>query len=176
MWKPASFLAAKPCHLDLRGIQLASTRAMRDSKADAMKRMVFLIEAVHHAARMFAATAADERLDPPVREFAEKIHEQAEQFEFELRTEMTRLAAEPVIVCETEDIDPLLGFEAMLESYRQALESNVTPHTRAMINRQYEEIQKAYEEFATIGKPTRRSLPYRSRLPRRRGGHTPRMW
>jgi CII-binding regulator of phage lambda lysogenization HflD len=121
---------------------------MRDSKTDAMKRIVFLIEAVHHAARMFAAAAADEQSDPPVRKFAEKIHEQVEQFEFELRTEMTRLAAEPVIVCETEDIDLRLGFEAMLESYSQALESNITPHTRAMINRQLEEIQKASDELA----------------------------
>jgi hypothetical protein len=38
----------------------------------------------------------------------------------------------------------------MLESYRQALDSNITAHTRAMLSRQLEEMQKACQEFITI--------------------------
>jgi hypothetical protein len=43
-----------------------------------------------------------------------------------------------------------MAFDTILESYRQALASNLTAHARAMINRQFQEMQIAHEEFAAI--------------------------
>jgi len=80
----------------------------------------------------------------------EKIHVDVRQFEFELRTELRRLAAEPVPLGNEAAANLRAGFQLMIDSYKQALTTNLTAHTRAMIKRQFEAVQRAYQEFGTI--------------------------
>jgi DNA relaxase NicK len=80
----------------------------------------------------------------------EKTHWKVKQFEFELRTELERLAAESGLIERASEKNLRIAFDAILESYRQALASNLTAHARAMINRQFQEMRVAHEEFAAI--------------------------
>ena len=68
---------------------------MRDSNTDPIERLGKLVEAVNCMTKTFAITIATTDVDVPLRRFVEKIHVDVRQFEFELRTELRRLAAEP---------------------------------------------------------------------------------
>jgi hypothetical protein len=129
------------------GMRFAAMSSMRDTKSEPTKRIVRLVEAIHHGARLIAPAAVEDEPDDALRQFTEKIHERVEQFEFELRTELTRLAAEPVVISNIPQMNMRLAFEMMLESYRDTLASSITPHARAMITRQFHELQKAYDEL-----------------------------
>jgi hypothetical protein len=123
---------------------------MREIKSEAIDRIVKLVEAVNQSARTFASTAAADDTNNPVQQFAKKIHERANTYEFELRNELQRLAANSNIASPPPCGDLRLGFETMLESYREALAGALTPHARAMINRQFEEIRRAHDEFSSM--------------------------
>jgi hypothetical protein len=122
---------------------------MRESKAEPIKRIGTVIQALHHGARVVASAVSPEA-DLRFQRFVEKIHENVKQFEFELRTELTRLAAEPAVVSDTPVANLSDAFKAMLEAYQKALATNISAHTRAMITRQFEEVQKAYEQLVTL--------------------------
>src|SRR5688572_32242187 len=122
---------------------------MRGITAEPAIRLIKLIEAVHHAARLFAAGAASKDVNARFRKFAEKIHGTAEQFEFELQTELMRLSARRAAVSDNPNTSERAAFEAVLEAYRDVLASNITAHARAMVTRQFQEMQRAYEEFAS---------------------------
>jgi len=122
---------------------------MRGITAEPVIRLIKLVEAVHHTARLFATGAASKDVNARFRKFAEKIHGTAEQFEFELQTELMRLSARRAAVSDNPNTSERAAFEALLEAYREALASNITAHARAMVTRQFQEMQRAYEEFAS---------------------------
>jgi hypothetical protein len=123
---------------------------MRESKTEPIQRLVKLVEAINNMTKAFASTIATTEVDVPLRSFVEKIHIDARQFEFELRTELRRLAAEPAASTDHPEINLRAGFQLMIDSYKHALATNLTAHTRAMIKRQFEAMQRAYKEFGTI--------------------------
>ena len=123
---------------------------MRDSNTDPLQRLGKLVEAVNGMTKTFAITIATTDVDVPLRRFVEKIHVDVRQFEFELRTELRRLAAEPAPLGTGAETNLRAGFQLMIDSYKQALTTNLTAHTRAMIKRQFEAVQQAYQEFRTI--------------------------
>ncbi len=123
---------------------------MQESKGDSIRRIVKLVETVNQGAYSFASTAAAIDADPLIRRFAEKIYGKVAQFEFELRTELQRLAAESTAKSHPRGLGSRVGFETILESYRQALAGYLTPHARAMINRQLGEMERAHAEFSSI--------------------------
>ena len=123
---------------------------MRDSKTEPLQRLVKLVEAVNSMTKTFDITIATTDVDVPLRRFVEKIHVDVRQFEFELRTELGRLAAEPAPPGNGAEMNLRAGFQLMIDSYEQALTTNLTAHTRAMIKRQFEAVQRAYQEFGTI--------------------------
>ena len=123
---------------------------MRDSKTEPIERLVKLIQAVNSITKTFAITIATTDVDVPLRRFVEKIHVDVRQFEFELRTELRRLGALPAPPGDETTASLRAGFQLMIDSYKQALLTNLTAHTRAMIKRQFEAVQQAYQEFRTI--------------------------
>jgi hypothetical protein len=123
---------------------------MRDSNTEPIQRLVKLISAVNGMTKTFAITIATPDVDVPLRRFVEKIHVDVRQFEFELRTELGRLAAEPAPPGNGAETNLRAGFQLMIDSYKQVLTTNLTAHTRAMIKRQFEAVQRAYQEFGTI--------------------------
>jgi hypothetical protein len=126
---------------------------MQEIKSQASDRIVKLVEAVNQGARLFASTAAAIDSNSAVQQFAKKIHEKVNTYEFELRNELQRLAANSTIGSHSpccDRCDLRIGLETMLGSYQQALAGTLTPHARAMISRQFKEIQRAHDEFASI--------------------------
>jgi hypothetical protein len=123
---------------------------MRDSRTEPIQCLVKLVEAVNGMTKTFAITIATTDVDVPLHRFVEKIHVDVRQFEFELRTELRRLAAEPAPPGNGAETNLRDGFQLMIDSYKQALTTNLTAHTRAMIKRQFEAVQQAYQEFRTI--------------------------
>ena len=123
---------------------------MGESKADPIERIVKLVEVVNHFAQLLASTMATTDVRKPLQRFMEKTHWKVKQFEFELRTELKRLAAETGLIERAPEKNLRIAFDTTLESYQQALASNLTAHARAMINRQFQEMRIAHEEFAAI--------------------------
>ena len=123
---------------------------MRESKADPIEPIVKLVEVVNHFAQLLASTMATTDVRKPLQRYMEKTHWKVKQFEFELRTELKRLAAETGLIERASEKNLRIAFDTTLESYRRALASNLTAHARAMINRQFQEMRMAHEEFAAI--------------------------
>ena len=124
---------------------------MRESKAEPIKRIIKLVDAVDHCSQLFRASAAAQ-VDPAFQQFAQKLHLKMEQFEFELRTELTRLAAGAETLSSDRGSGLEAGIEAVLRGYEQALNSNVSAHSRAMLTRQSEEMRKSYTEFQVLNR------------------------
>lgn len=123
---------------------------MVENKAEATTLIIKLVDHVNRTSGLLARTlAATDAPDCPLRQFEGKMQVTLGQYEFELRTELSRLAGQPIAMPDTSDVD-LKGFEMMLESYREALTGNLKPHTRAMVNRQFAELRRIYEEFISI--------------------------
>jgi hypothetical protein len=122
---------------------------MRDRTTEPIERLGKLVEAVNSMTKTFAIAIATTDVDVPLRRFVEKIHMDVRQFEFELSTELRRLGAEPVPLGNGAAPTLRDGFQLMIDSYKQALTTNLTAHTRAMIKRQFEAVQRAYQEFST---------------------------
>ena len=125
---------------------------MRENKVEPISHLVKLVDVVHHCSQLFAAPAAETHADPLFRRLAEIIRQKADQFEFELRTELRRLAAEPHAPHSGPKTALRSGLILVLQSYQQALKSNIPAHARAMLTRQNEEIQKVYEDFLALSR------------------------
>jgi hypothetical protein len=125
---------------------------MRESQADPISSIVKLVDGVNHFSDLLVYPTATEDVRQPLQPFMERTHWKAKQFEFELRTELKRLAADVGLVSPATDMTLQAGFEAILEFYRQAQASHLTAHTRAMITRQFREMRILYEEFASLSK------------------------
>ena len=108
------------------------------------------MEAVNYLAELLVSTASATDVAQPLHRFMEKTHWKAQQFEFELRTELQRLAAVITLrPCEGEPNLPA-AFETMMNAYQLTLASSLTAHARAMITRQSLEMRIVYEEFAAL--------------------------
>jgi len=123
---------------------------MRETKSESIDRIVKLVEAINRSAPMFESTATAVDTDTELQQFAKKIHERVNTYEFELRNELQRLASNSTIGSHPTFGDLRSSLQTILESYQQALGGALTPHARAMINRQFEEIQRAHDEFDSI--------------------------
>ena len=125
---------------------------MKETQADPIARIVKLVDTVNHLAALLASATAATDVRQTLRCFLEGTHWKSKQFEFELRTELKRLAADSRMMSEQTDINLQTAFEKMLESYGQALASHLTAHARAMITRQFQEMRLAYDEFHALSK------------------------
>ena len=125
---------------------------MRETQADPIARIVKLVDAVNHLAALLASATDASEVRQPMRCFLERAHWKAKQFEFELRTELKRLAADSEVISRAPDGILQTAFENILERYGQALASHLTAHARAMITRQFQEMRIAYEEFTALSK------------------------
>jgi len=125
---------------------------MKETQADPIARIVKLVDTVNHLAALLAPRTAATDVRQTLRCFLERTHWKSKQFEFELRTELKRLAADARMMSEQTDMNLQTAFEKMLESYGQALASHLTAHARAMITRQFQEMRLAYDEFAALSK------------------------
>jgi hypothetical protein len=125
---------------------------MRATQFDSTTRIVKLVDAINYFAESLVSTMATTGVRQPLQGFIEKTHWRAKQFDFELRTELRRLAAEAGPASPRSNMDLPMAFAAILESYQQALGSHITAHARAMLNRQLREMTLAYEEFAALCK------------------------
>jgi hypothetical protein len=124
---------------------------MRESKTKSITGVGKLIETVHDVGGLLQPPAKIQA-SPALQEWLEKTRKIAAQFEFELRTELTRLGGEmpepghvPVSSLES-------GLKLTLEYYQQALSSTLTAHARAMLVRQSEEIRRASEELTALSR------------------------
>ena len=143
-------LMANCCHRECAASNLLTDGPMRATQADPITRVVKLIDVVNHGAQLFARTAASTDIGATLQRFAEALHPKLEQFEFELRRELRRLGVEAALTCQASTASLRPACEMILESYRAALVSNVTAHTRAMLSRQFAEMELAYAELASI--------------------------
>jgi hypothetical protein len=123
---------------------------MRATPADPITRVVKLVDVVNQGAQLFACAAVATDVGVPVQRFAQELHTKVEQFEFELRRELRRLGVEPAVTCHAPNVSLRAACELILESYRAALVSNVTAHTRAMLGRQFAEMETAYAELSAL--------------------------
>jgi hypothetical protein len=122
---------------------------MRESKAEPIKQIVKLVDAINHCSQLFGV-AAETQADTVFQQFATKMRTKVEQFGFELRTELARLAAEVTPSYHRPERTLQASLELVMQSYRAALNTNLRAHARAMLTRQSEQMQKAYEEFVSI--------------------------
>lgn len=118
-----------------------------------------LVDACSQCSQLFrvgAATVAD----PGFRHSADRIRHKLDQFAFELQTESRRLGGgefgpsryEPI----PDDADILtlrceISLQLVLDQYQQTLNaSNLPAHARAMIKRQYFDLQTLYESVVAL--------------------------
>jgi hypothetical protein len=95
-----------------------------------------------------------------LKEFADRIHQLLDRFSYELQTEIRRLGHgdfDPSRPCSelTENPQLLLlrcelGLKLALEDYRQACDSSLTAHARAMLKRQRSVIQLGYDQLVQL--------------------------
>ena len=123
---------------------------MRESKDEPIRRIVKLVEAVNHMSQLFAPLRTPIHVDTPLRRIVEKVHAKLQQFEFELQTELKRMAAEPMNFSDPPNVRLKTAFEKMLEAYQHALATNLTAHTRAMLTRQFQDLQRTYQIFTSV--------------------------
>jgi hypothetical protein len=124
---------------------------MAENKAEGIGRIAKLIDAVHEFSRTRAAEP-EEHLLPAVQEWSEKTRTKVERFEFELRTEFGRLGTEwPGLRHDSQSaLKPTLG--KIVELYKSALNSTITAHTRAMLMRQFREVQCLHAELSMLSR------------------------
>jgi hypothetical protein len=124
---------------------------MRETKAKSIAGMVKLIELFHDFAGVLQPST-ETQTPLGFQEWLERMQKITAQFEFELRTELTRVGGE----MPEPRHEPALSFESGLrlasEYYQQALNCALTAHTRAMLMRQSEEIRKASNEFSVLSR------------------------
>jgi hypothetical protein len=115
---------------------------MRESKTESVSRVGKLIEFLHDL------SGAEKQGRAPEDGSVAKLRKLAAQFEFELRTELSRIGAH-ADVSDREDVSNLAeSVERICQAYQDALSGALTAHTRAMLNRQFEGVRKMRAEFA----------------------------
>jgi len=80
-----------------------------------------------------------------------RIRQLLNEFGFQLSAEIRRIgnANDALLLDGDNDYQSCeTSLRHVLESYQRVLRSHVPPHTRAMVNRQYEELQQLRDELA----------------------------
>jgi hypothetical protein len=122
---------------------------MLGTKAKCVDRIVKLIESIHRLSGMLALQDAGGA--PAFQQWADKTRAKIDRFEFELRTELSRLGAELDGFLSHEPREALKpALEDTTELYQAALNCAIPPHTRAMLTRQSQELQRVNQEFAIL--------------------------
>jgi hypothetical protein len=114
---------------------------MRESKAESISRIAKLMEFLHDV-----SIPSKQNLD---REdgIVEKMRKLTDRFEFEVRTELARIGAHAEVSDHESTSNLAESVERICQAYQDALSVALTAHTRAMLNRQFEEIRKMRAEF-----------------------------
>jgi hypothetical protein len=121
------------------------------NRAESTKGVIKLVDACNQTSRRFAHEGANAS-NPAIRQFAGNVAEKLDQFKFELETEMRRLGGGHPTPSRTEEKQHSaeMALRCTLDDYRGALNLPVSAHARAMIKRQYSELQKAYEQLIAL--------------------------
>jgi hypothetical protein len=128
------------------------------NKGDTTKTISKLVEACKQCSDLFRVGTANDD-NPAFRQFAKETVEKLDQFGFELQTEIRRLGSEKLIPPHSESIPQdseilalrsEISLQLALDMYEQALNTTIPSHARAMIKRQYFEIQQACEQLVSL--------------------------
>ena len=118
-------------------------------KSIAAKNLFKLIDASTQCRQIFHA-AADTLTDPVYKEVVENVQQRLDQFGIELRNEIRRIGQADLDQLPFESLHGNScnrALRRMLDYYEQAFNCHITPHTRAMLNRQYSDLQQIYREM-----------------------------
>lgn len=118
-----------------------------------------LVDTCNQCSQLFRVGAASVA-DPTFRQSADKIRQKLDLFGFELQTESRRLGGDEFggsrydPIPDDADILTLrceISLQLVLDHYQQALNaSNLPAHARAMIKRQYFDLQQLYEDVVAL--------------------------
>jgi hypothetical protein len=122
---------------------------VRESKAKSIAGLVKLMENFHDIS-VLLQPSTETQAPPGFQEWLESMRRIAAQYEFELRTELARLGGEMPEPRHEPASSLESGLKLAAEYYQHALNCVLTAHTRAMLVRQSEKIQRASEEFEAL--------------------------
>jgi hypothetical protein len=122
-----------------------------ESKAKSTAGLVKLVEIIHDVGSLLQPSTEPQH-PLAFQEWLERMRKVAGQFEFELRTELTRLGGEMPEPRPEPAANLESGLKLTLERYQQVLSCALIAHTRAMLTRQSREIRRASEEFAALSR------------------------
>ena len=118
-------------------------------KADTTQILLKLIDACTQCRQIFDVSTS--WANPVGSSVIENIQQRLDRFSIELRNEIRRLGEhEDLLLFPLESLREYSGKAALsqvLDYYEQALSSRPTPHTRAMLNRQYSDLRQRYHEL-----------------------------
>lgn len=128
-------------------------------KPESITSIFKLVDACNQCSQLFRVAAVS-GADSVFQDNANQIRHKLDQFGFELQTETRRIGGgddfgpsryEPI----PDDADILtlrceISLQLILDQYQQALNTNLPAHARAMVKRQYFEIQNAYENMVSL--------------------------
>jgi len=112
--------------------------------------------AVCNQSEQIFADAIQSSASSDFRAFAGRIRQLLNEYGFQLRIELQRISAGSP---GTLDVDSRLlsrnsncqsALRSLLENYRAVLSGQIPPHTRAMIRRQYEQLQRVCNELSEL--------------------------
>jgi len=118
---------------------------MRESKTESVSRLAKLIELFHD----LASTAPGREHEDGI---VTKLQKLAAQFEFEIQTELARIGAQADLSDHEGGSDLTESVERICTAYQDALSGALTAHTRAVLNRQVQEIRKMRAEFVATAR------------------------
>ena len=124
-------------------------------KAETTHSLFKLMDACTQCRQIFHACAGS-LTNPTHTNALDRIPQKLEQFGFELRNEIRRLGQhEDFVIFRFESIQGYSGtlaLDHMLDCYQEAFNSPLTSHTRAMLNRQFSDLQRACQELDSVSK------------------------
>ena len=131
---------------------------MRESKVEPLRVISRLVDTCSQSSELLLLGSVS-TAESTFRKLAQELHRKFDQFRFELQTEMRRLGGSsadaflPEPVPDDSDIVAVraeISLQLALDTYQQALNSALPAHARAMIKRQYGDIEQAYRELVSL--------------------------
>ncbi|PYS11719.1 MAG: hypothetical protein DMG15_17015 [Acidobacteria bacterium] len=122
-------------------------------KGETTQMLLKLIDACTECRQIFHAESSA-WTNAVQRHTIEKVQQKLDQFGIELRSEIRRLGDHDDLgIFPFETLRRYSGdvaFGRVLDRYQQALNSRLTPHSRAMLKRQYSDLRQAYQELDSV--------------------------
>ena len=144
--RPLNWLGTCPFPLRISLKQGANIMMDKDKAAHNLLR---LVDACTQCRQIFHGTG--ETLNNLLyKNVVEEIQQKLEQFGIELRNEIRRLGEADLDHVRFESLQESAcnrSLRRMLDYYEQAFNCHITPHTRAMLNRQYSDLQQIYHDM-----------------------------